>query len=339
LGAEGLNLVGISYDSQEVLAAFSKQFGITYTLLSDKGSATIARFGILNTVAEEAVGPNRADPQVAADVRKYVSEVGANAQMVGIAHPGTFILDPQGRVTSRFFEESYIERNTVAEVLVRVRGGAAATGRRVTTDHLVVTSYPSDAAVAPGNRFALSTVAFVREQFDSARGVYRYLGQVLSPLARDTYRLEPHDVRPRLPKLPETLQGKPNNDPLLPAFRNDRLNTVAVIVDQRDVPALAWRLEAGGKHIVIAGDLRGQREPLLRLAKGADILVLPLLVAADGAETLVLADLARRSGARQLVLTRHTPATLGREEALGAKIREHYTGAISFANDLDCVKP
>ncbi len=191
----------------------------------------------------------------------------------------------------------------------------------------------------PGNRFALSTVAFVREQFDSARGVYRYLGQVLSPLARDTYRLEPHDVRPRLPKLPETLQGKPNSDPLLPAFRNDRLNTVAVIVDQRDVPALAWRLEAGGKHIVIAGDLRGQREPLLRLAKGADILVLPLLAAADGAETLVLADLARRSGARQLVLTRHTPATLGREEALGAKIREHYTGAISFANDLDCVKP
>lgn len=191
----------------------------------------------------------------------------------------------------------------------------------------------------PGNRFALSTVSFVREQFDGARGVYRYLGRVLSPLARDTYRLEPHDVRPRLPKLPETLQGKPNNDPLLPAFRNDRLNTVAIIVDQREVPALAWRLEAGGKHIVIAGDLRGQREPLLQLAKGADILVLPLLVSADGTETLVLADLARRSGARQLILSRRTPDSLGREEALGAKIREHFSGTISFASDLDCFKP
>jgi peroxiredoxin len=154
--AAGKTLVAISYDSPEVLAAFSRQFGITFPLLSDKGSATIRRFGLLNTVAEEAVGPNRDDPEVAADVRKYVSEVGASDMMVGIAYPGTLMLDPRGVVEARFFEESYIERNTAAEVLVKLDGrDASVTGTRVSTDHLEVTAYPTDAAVAPGNRFAL----------------------------------------------------------------------------------------------------------------------------------------------------------------------------------------
>src|SRR5882672_4521735 len=41
LQKDGLGLVGISYDSQEILAAFSEQHGITFPLLSDVGSATI----------------------------------------------------------------------------------------------------------------------------------------------------------------------------------------------------------------------------------------------------------------------------------------------------------
>src|SRR5213075_1902898 len=46
LQKDGLGLVGISYDSQEILAAFSAQHGITFPLLSDVGSATIKRYGI-----------------------------------------------------------------------------------------------------------------------------------------------------------------------------------------------------------------------------------------------------------------------------------------------------
>ena len=154
--ADGRTLVGISYDSQEVLKAFTEQFGITYTLLSDEGSATIRRYGILNTVAEEAMGPNKDDPDVAADVITYVSEVGAREMMVGIAYPGTFMLDPDGTVTSRHFEESYIERNTVAQVRVALDGSdGSVTGTQVTTEHLDVTTYTTDEAVAPGNRFAL----------------------------------------------------------------------------------------------------------------------------------------------------------------------------------------
>ena len=99
---QGLGLAAISYDPPEILAAFSRQRGIAFPLLSDLGSETIKRYGLLNTVAEEAVGPTATDPAVQEDVKKYVSMVGANAGMVGMAFPGTFVLDREGRVKSRF---------------------------------------------------------------------------------------------------------------------------------------------------------------------------------------------------------------------------------------------
>jgi peroxiredoxin len=156
LQAKGIGLATISYDSREVLAAFAKQHGITYPMLSDAGSATIKRYGILNTVVADALGPNRDDPAVKADVQKYISVVNPSAMMEGIAFPGTFMLDRQGRVTSRFFEDVYIERNTVSSVMKRLGvGGDAVAGTKISTEHLELTTYPSDATIAPGNRFAV----------------------------------------------------------------------------------------------------------------------------------------------------------------------------------------
>lgn len=155
LRGKGLGLAAISYDSPEILAAFSKQRGITFPLLSDAGSATIRRFGILNTIAADALGPNRDDPIVKAETLKYVSAVGARAEMVGMAFPGTFILDRQGRVTSRFFEDFYIERNTVSSLMIKLGSRDNVAGTKITGAHLEVTTYPSDAAIAPGNRFSL----------------------------------------------------------------------------------------------------------------------------------------------------------------------------------------
>ena len=153
---QGLGLAAISYDSPEILAAFSRQRGITFPLLSDQGSATIKAFGILNPAVEWALGPDKDDPAVAAEVRKYVSAVGANAGMSGMAFPGTFILDRQGRVTSRFFEDSYRERTTLANVMIRTGvGRAPVEGMRAATDHLELTAYPSDASVSRANHFSL----------------------------------------------------------------------------------------------------------------------------------------------------------------------------------------
>jgi peroxiredoxin len=153
---QGLGLAAISYDPPETLSAFSRQRGITFPLLSDTGSETIKRYGILNTVVAEALGPNAKDLAVANDVKKYVSVVGANARMAGIPFPGTFVVGRNGRVTSRFFEESYIERNTSSSILMRVAGTKAVTGTEVATEHLDVKTYPSESAVAVGNRFAIA---------------------------------------------------------------------------------------------------------------------------------------------------------------------------------------
>ncbi len=157
LQARGLGLAVISYDPVEVLAAFSHVQGITFPLLSDFGSETIERFGILNPVPEWALGPNGDDPVVAADVATYVSVVNPRAAMIGIAFPGTFILDSDGRVSTRYFEDFYIERNTVSSILMRLGGGEAPVeATRISTPQLDITTYPSDTEVSAGNRFSLA---------------------------------------------------------------------------------------------------------------------------------------------------------------------------------------
>ncbi len=126
-------------------------------MLSDAGSATIKRYGLINTLVEQALGPNRNDPAVKAEVEKYVSGVGARPEMAGMAFPGTLVVNRQGRVTSRFFEDFYIDRNTVSSLLIKLGGktGASVAATKISTNHLDVTTYPSDAAVAPGNHFSL----------------------------------------------------------------------------------------------------------------------------------------------------------------------------------------
>lgn len=121
----------MSYDSPEVLAAFSKQRGITFPLLSDTGSPTIKAFGILNPAAQ--TGPQ-----------------------AGIPYPGTFLLDRSGRVTSRFFEAAYTDRSTVSSMMVRLGTAAqpvAAT--KISAAHLDMTTFASDEEVSPGNHFSL----------------------------------------------------------------------------------------------------------------------------------------------------------------------------------------
>ena len=131
--------------------------GITFPLLADDDSSVITEFGILNTVAAEGVGDNADDPDVQADVAKYVSAFGANPMIVGTPYPGTFMIDGDGKVTSRFFEEFYRERNTTTNVMLKLGMGlspiAAVEGE---TAHLKFTAYPSNTSVTVGTRFSLA---------------------------------------------------------------------------------------------------------------------------------------------------------------------------------------
>jgi hypothetical protein len=158
LQEQGLGLATISYDGPEVIEAFAKQNGITYTMLSDKGSAVIDRYGILNPLPALALKRGGDDPAFTADVRTFVSGAGkASEMMVGIAFPGTIVVDRQGVVMSRHFEDSYVERNTISSLMLQLgTASAPVSGTKASTPYFDLTTYPSDAAVAPGNRITLA---------------------------------------------------------------------------------------------------------------------------------------------------------------------------------------
>ena len=187
LTSSGIGVAAISYDSQVVLAEFAEKRGITFPMLSDDNSEVITAFGILNTVAAEGMGPNRDDPEVVADVMKYVAVSGAGQFAVGTPYPGTFMLDANGRVTSRFFEEFYRERNTTANVMLKLGLGLSPIAAiKGSTAELKFTAYPSNSIATVGSRFSIAVDVepnpgmHVYAPGAEAMG-YRVIGLVLAP--------------------------------------------------------------------------------------------------------------------------------------------------------------
>jgi hypothetical protein len=131
LRKRGLNVAAISYDSVPVLADFAGRRHITFPLLSDTGSATITRYGILNTT------------------------VASTDRLRGLPFPGTFIVDRRGVVTARFFEQNYQERDTAASILTRLGGGESASVAEISAPPLTIVSSVTDSAVALGSNFSL----------------------------------------------------------------------------------------------------------------------------------------------------------------------------------------
>ena len=131
LRKQGLSLAAITYDPVAVLADFSARRSITFPLLSDAGSATIKRYGILNTTIPET------------------------NELYGYPFPGTFMLNRDGVVTSRFFEQTYQERNTISSVLARLGRSVDGPVTSTSAPHLRVTSYLTDSVAAPGTHFSI----------------------------------------------------------------------------------------------------------------------------------------------------------------------------------------
>jgi ribonuclease BN (tRNA processing enzyme) len=195
-----------------------------------------------------------------------------------------------------------------------------------------------------GNRLMPSTVTFVRALFDGTRGAYRYLGEFISPLDKSDYKLEPSDVREPVPKIGVPRRKEPV---ILPVFSNDRVRVQAVTVTHGQIPALAFRVDAGGKAIVFSGDTNGDGNGMATLAAGADLFVAHNAVpeGAAGVERAlhmppsVIGKIAQAAKTKQLVLSHRMLRTLGKEEETMAAIRKTYGGPAAFADDLSCFRP
>jgi peroxiredoxin len=89
--AEGIQIVGVSYDDTKVLKTFSDHMKIAFPLLSDPGSRTIDAYHIRNKAAR--------------------------GKAEGVPKPGTFILDRQGIIRAKLFLEGFRERHTTEALI------------------------------------------------------------------------------------------------------------------------------------------------------------------------------------------------------------------------------
>ena len=182
----------------------------------------------------------------------------------------------------------------------------------------------------PGNEFMPSTVEFVSDFFGDKRGAFRYLSELLVPGEQGSYKMQPQNVE---------AGASP-----VSAFRSGDLAASAVRVVHGGVPALAWRIEAGGKIIVFSGDTSGQGSGLLRLAANADLFIAHNAVP-EGASAYELSlhmppsrigQIAAGANVRTLILSHRMLRTLGKEQRTEVEIKKRYAGPLAFANDLDC---
>ena len=110
LEQNGVHVAAVSYDSEEILAAFARKHSIGFPLLSDKDSETIRRFGIFNF-------------NMAPDLRAY-----------GVPHPVEYLLSPDGTVVQKYFVTNYQHRVTGSAVALREFGTVASDAPAVTLE-------------------------------------------------------------------------------------------------------------------------------------------------------------------------------------------------------------
>jgi peroxiredoxin len=92
----GYHVAGLSYDSPEILEAFTVKRHLTYTLLSDPKSEIIDRY-------------NLRDPQYPQGSKAY-----------GVPRPIIFVLDPHAVIKAKLYEESFKNRPPVTAVISKL---------------------------------------------------------------------------------------------------------------------------------------------------------------------------------------------------------------------------
>lgn len=101
----GIGIVAMTYDQPALQQAFIQKWGIEYPILHDVDALSFKTLGILN--------------------RSY--EPGDDAY--GIPHPGTIIIDPQGKVVGKLFLEAYSVRVDALSALVYAQEALGVAGQ------------------------------------------------------------------------------------------------------------------------------------------------------------------------------------------------------------------
>ncbi len=182
-----------------------------------------------------------------------------------------------------------------------------------------------------GNEVMPGAVAFVESLFGPT-GAYRYLSEYLH--GQGAYHLQPLDV----PIDVKTVQN---------LVDTGDYRVLAIAVNHGPIPALAWRVEMGGKALVFSGDTSGNGGALEQLSEGADLLVAHNAVPENANQSALnlhmppsrIGEIAEAAAVKQLVLSHRMERTLGQEAETLQHIQKRYKGPVHFADDLECFFP
>ncbi len=244
------------------------------------------------------------------------------------------LVDVGGSVASRFAESGASAADVDAILLSRLHADHTVDLPTLLQASLAQNrDRPLPAYGPAGNKFAPSTVAFIRALFDGTRGAYRYLGELLNPLAKTPYKLQPHEVGEEANRLGVRRPTAAIHYP----FTNERLRISAVYVTRDTAPALIWRIETAGKSMVFSGVGEGTGKSAVALARNADWLAVSLGPEPTAPEEI--ARFANETAAKQLVLLPRARLAPEREAEIVELIKKYYAGPVALAREFACFTP
>ncbi|MBT7335726.1 MAG: redoxin domain-containing protein [Gammaproteobacteria bacterium] len=95
-GAVGVRVVGMTYDTPEIIKAFDEKWDINFPVLKDVDREHVEAWGIRN------------------------QEYGPGTFAYGVPLPGVVLISPDGKILAKWAEEGYRSRADWSEVLEQV---------------------------------------------------------------------------------------------------------------------------------------------------------------------------------------------------------------------------
>jgi ribonuclease BN (tRNA processing enzyme) len=174
-----------------------------------------------------------------------------------------------------------------------------------------------------GNDAVPSFPTFLGRLFDHKSGAFQVLGGTLGGMGGGV-RLDVAVV--------DVTKAAP-----LTVLDRQGLTVTALGIPHGNIPALAYRVQAGDVSIVFSTDQTGTNPTFIEFARGANVLVMHLATAASDsplhASPAVVGRVARDAGIGRLVVSHIGQFDL--EPAI-AEVKKYYPGSLTVGADLQC---
>ncbi len=156
------------------------------------------------------------------------------------------------------------------------------------------------------------------------KGAYAYMQDILTPKS-DSFQIKPIEFD----------QG----------FNSKNFGEIVVGmvgVTHGKIPAIAYCININGKKIIFAGDTSASSEQLIKLAQGADYLIVHHAIPQDAGKFAKflhitpkrIGEVAQKAKVKHLILSHRMKRTYNAEVETLRLIHEHYKGEVIWAEDL-----